>query len=89
MFSVSMGGGGGVGGGVGECMGCEMDMAFIEVSLPTLPQRTNETHDRPAQAYTGEGTPFGPTALLLAMWKASAELAGHEQQGQPPPRATQ
>ncbi|GHJ84852.1 hypothetical protein NliqN6_1254 [Naganishia liquefaciens] len=48
-------------GGVGECMGCEMDTAFIE-------------------AYTGEGTPFGPTALLLSMWKASSELAGHEQQ---------
>ncbi|KAJ9095656.1 hypothetical protein QFC21_005528 [Naganishia friedmannii] len=48
-------------GGVGECMGCEMDSAFIE-------------------AYNGEGTPFGPTALLLSMWKASAELAGHEQQ---------
>ncbi|KAJ9090721.1 hypothetical protein QFC19_009463 [Naganishia cerealis] len=49
------------GTGVGECMGCEMDSAFIE-------------------AYNGEGTPFGPTALLLSMWKASAELAGHEQQ---------
>jgi hypothetical protein len=35
------------------------------------------------EAYTGEGTPFGPTALLLSMWKASAELAGHEQQGGP------
>lgn len=33
------------------------------------------------QAYNGEATPFGPTALLLSMWKASTELAGHEQQG--------
>ncbi|KAI5454455.1 hypothetical protein NCC49_004507 [Naganishia albida] len=48
-------------GGIGECMGCEMDSAFIE-------------------AYNGEATPFGPTALLLSMWKASTELAGHEQQ---------
>ncbi|KAJ9110052.1 hypothetical protein QFC20_003126 [Naganishia adeliensis] len=53
----------GLAGGIGECMGCEMDSAFIE-------------------AYNGEATPFGPTALLLSMWKASAELAGHEQQGQ-------
>jgi hypothetical protein len=39
------------------------------------------------QAYNGEATPFGPTALLLSMWKASAELAGHEQQGALLPQA--
>lgn len=34
------------------------------------------------QFYGGDLTPYGPTSMLAAMWKASDELAGYAQQGE-------
>lgn len=35
-----------------------------------------------AEAHGEDAMPFGPVALLYSMWRASAELAGHAQQGE-------
>lgn len=43
---------------------------------------------RICQFYGGDLTPFGPTSMLAAMWKASDELAGYAQQGGSSPGET-
>jgi len=69
--------------GMGDCMNCEMDGAFAEVStsIQSIPEIISEMIKTTLQAYGNDGAAFAPTTMLYAMWKANSELAGYAQQG--------